>query len=230
MSNTAKRIVILISSNGSNLQAIIDAVNNKQIAGQIVSVISNTPTAYGLQRAELAGINTLSLDHTKFSDREQFDQELIYLIDQLNSDLIVLAGYLRILSPRFVKHYTGRLLNIHPSLLPKYPGLNTHSRVLQDGGIEHGASIHFVTDDLDGGPLIMQVRIKIKSNENEQSLANKVLQQEHKIYPLVVKWFCQQRLQLVGEFAKLDNQTLEQPLEYDPECGKISYQGNEFQE
>ncbi|NVK20892.1 MAG: phosphoribosylglycinamide formyltransferase [Kangiellaceae bacterium] len=185
-----KNIVVLISGNGSNLQAIIDSVENGAINGQITAVISNKPEVYGLQRAEHSHIPALVLDHREFDDRNLFEEELISLIDDHKPDLLVLAGFMRILSSEFVQHYLGKIVNIHPSLLPKYKGLHTHRRVLENGDTEHGTSVHFVTAELDGGPIIAQRKITVEANDTEQSLQQKIQQQEHQLYPQVVAWFC----------------------------------------
>lgn len=199
-----KNIVVLISGNGSNLQAIIDSVengaingaNNGSINGQISAVISNKPDVYGLQRAKNANIPTQVLDHREFDDREAFDQALIKIIDQYQPDLVVLAGFMRILSSEFVQHYLGKMLNIHPSLLPKYKGLHTHRRVLENGDTEHGTSVHFVTPELDGGPIIAQRTINVEVDDTETSLQQKIQQQEHQLYPQVIAWFCNDQLRL----------------------------------
>lgn len=156
-----KNIVVLISGSGSNLQAIIDACGRKQINGTLRAVFSNKADAFGLERARLAGIPAHALAQSQFADREAFDRQLMHEIDAYAPDLVVLAGYMRILSPAFVSHYQGRLLNIHPSLLPKYPGLHTHRQVLENGDEEHGTSVHFVTDELDGGPVILQAKVPV---------------------------------------------------------------------
>ena len=205
-----KRIVVLISGSGSNLQAIIDACQLGRLDAQVVAVFSNKADAFGLQRAQQAGIATHSLQVGDYQDREAFDLALIAAIDGYQPDLVVLAGYMRILSPPFVAHYLGRLINIHPSLLPKYPGLHTHRRALENGDREHGASVHFVTEQLDGGPVILQATIPIYPTDNEQDLAKRLLSQEHLIYPLVVQWWVAGRLQLVNGQAWLDGQPLPQ--------------------
>lgn len=207
-----KRIVVLISGNGSNLQAIIDACAEQRIAGQIVGVISNRPAVYGLMRAELADIPTFVVDHTAFLNREQFDQALMQQIDQLRADLVVLAGFMRILTAGFVAHYHGRMINIHPSLLPAYKGTHTHERAIADGVNEHGCSVHFVTADLDSGAVIAQATVSIELSDTPEQLATRVLTQEHQLYPQVLTWFCEDRLKLEGEQAYLDQQVLEQPL------------------
>lgn len=179
-------IVVLISGNGSNLQAIIDSVKNGAIEGRISAVISNRPGVYGLERAEKSDIPALTVDHTEFASRSDFEQALSQTIDQFQPDVLVLAGFMRILSSEFVQHYLGKMLNIHPSLLPKYPGLNTHRRVLENGDKEHGTSVHFVTAELDGGPIIAQRSIHVTADDTEESLQQKIQQQEHKLYPEVV--------------------------------------------
>lgn len=200
-----KRIVVLISGSGSNLQAILDRTLDGSINGRIAAVISNRPGAYGLIRAEQAGVDARLLDHKEFEGREQFDQALMELIDSYRPDLVVLAGFMRILTPELVRHYQGRLLNIHPSLLPKYKGLHTHQRALEAGDDEHGCTVHFVTEELDGGPLIVQARTPVGSGDDEHSLQQRVHQLEHQIYPLAVEWFCANRLQLTTEGVKLDD-------------------------
>lgn len=199
-------IVVLISGNGSNLQAIIDSVKSGAIKGQISAVISNRPSAFGLERAEKAGIPAITVDHTEFSSRTDFEQALSQTIDQYQPDVLVLAGFMRILSSEFVQHYLGKMLNIHPSLLPKYPGLNTHRRVLENGDKEHGTSVHFVTAELDGGPIIAQRSIHVTADDTEETLQQQIQQQEHKLYPEVVGWLCNGRVQFKDGKAWLDNQ------------------------
>jgi len=206
-----KNILVLISGSGSNLQAIIDSLANKNDKAVIKAVISNRPNVKGLERAEKAGIPAICLDHTKFETREAFDQALMREIDSHQPDLIVLAGFMRILTDAFVAKYLGKLINIHPSLLPKYPGLNTHSRVLAAGDKLHGASIHFVTSELDGGPLIHQASFHIEENDIPDLLKNKVQQLEHVIYPEAVDWFINDRLRLEGNQALLDGEPISLP-------------------
>ena len=201
-------VVVLLSGTGSNLQALIDSCAIKDSPARIRAVISNRADAYGLQRAKDAGIDTRVLDHTAFEGREAFDAALIEVIDTFNPQLVVLAGFMRILSAGFVRHYQGRLLNIHPSLLPKYKGLHTHQRALQAGDSEHGCSVHFVTEELDGGPLVVQAIIAVESDDSPQSLAQRVHAQEHQIYPLAVRWFAEGRLSLDEQGALLDGQLL----------------------
>lgn len=201
-------IVVLISGNGSNLQAILDKSESGKLHGQVSAVISNNEQAFGLQRAKDAGITALCLDHRTFSSRDEYDKALMQLIDQQDADLVVLAGFMRILTESFVKHYQGRMLNIHPSLLPKYKGLNTHQRAIDAGDKEHGASVHFVTPELDGGPVIIQSKVPVFDNDQPDDLANRVQQQERNIYPLVVDWFCQRRLIMENNKAFLDGNML----------------------
>lgn len=206
-------IVVLISGSGSNLQAIIDAIQSGRIQGHIAAVISNRAGAYGLERAAQAGIPTRVLDHSLFEERERFDAELMAMIDEYQPALVVLAGFMRILTDDFVRQYQGRMLNIHPSLLPKYRGLNTHARAIEAGDEVHGVSVHFVTPELDGGPVILQARVPIELGDSPQALAAKVLEEEHIIYPLVVGWFTDGRLRLEGHRVCLDDTVLDQPLQ-----------------
>lgn len=201
-------VVVLLSGTGSNLQALIDNARTDDSPFRITAVISNRADAYGLQRAKEAGIATRFLDHTTFEGREAFDQGLIELIDTFQPKLVVLAGFMRILSAGFVRHYQGRLLNIHPSLLPKYKGLHTHQRALEAGDTEHGCSVHFVTEELDGGPLVVQAVIPVELHDSPQSLAQRVHVQEHRIYPMAVRWFAEGRLTLGDQGALLDGQLL----------------------
>ncbi|HEN8713705.1 MULTISPECIES: phosphoribosylglycinamide formyltransferase [Pseudomonas] len=201
-------VVVLLSGSGSNLQALIDSSRGEHSPVRIAAVISNRADAYGLQRAAAAGIATAVLDHTGFDGREAFDAALMARIDGFAPDLVVLAGFMRILSGGFVRHYQGRLLNIHPSLLPKYKGLHTHRRALEAGDAEHGCSVHFVTEELDGGPLVVQAVVPVSSGDSAESLAQRVHQQEHQIYPLAVHWFAEGRLRLGEQGALLDGQPL----------------------
>lgn len=199
-----KNIVVLISGNGSNLQAIIDACKQKKINGTIRAVFSNKADAFGLERARQESIPAHALKASQFAGREAFDRELVHEIDAYAPDVVVLAGYMRILSPAFVEHFAGRLLNIHPSLLPKYPGLHTHRQVLENGDEEHGTSVHFVTDELDGGPVILQAKVPVFDGDNEDDVTERVQTQEHAIYPLVVSWFVDGRLEMRDGAAWLD--------------------------
>jgi phosphoribosylglycinamide formyltransferase-1 len=199
-------VVVLLSGTGSNLQALIDSTQAGGNPARISAVISNRADAYGLERARNAGIPTQTLEHSGFEGREAFDAALIKLIDQYQPHLVVLAGFMRILSAGFVRHYQGRLLNIHPSLLPKYKGLHTHRRALEAADAEHGCSVHFVTEELDGGPLVVQAVIPVQLGDTPQTLAQRVHTQEHQIYPLAVRWFAEGRLSLSEHGAVLDGQ------------------------
>ena len=203
-----KRIVVLISGSGSNLQALIDAAEMGGINGHIVAVISNKPDVYGLTRAQNAKIPTEVVDHTAFDGRQAFEAELSKVINRYSPDLIVLAGFMRILNSEFVQPYEGKMLNIHPSLLPKYKGLHTHRRALENGDTEHGVSVHFVTSELDGGPVIAQRTVKVEKSDTEQSLQAKVQQQEHQLYPEVVARFCNDRLEYKDGKAYMDKKPL----------------------
>lgn len=204
----SKRIVVLISGSGSNLQAIMDAVDAGQISGQIEAVLSNKADAYGLERARRSDIPALVLNHKDFESRELFDLAMIEKIDQYKPDLIVLAGFMRILSAHFVRHYQGRMINIHPSLLPKYKGLHTHQRAIDAGDLEHGCTVHFVTEELDGGPLAVQGKVSIDPDDSAESLQGKIHKIEHKIYPLAVEWICSERLKWTPDGIILDNKPL----------------------
>jgi len=207
-------IVVLISGSGSNLQALIDAVEKNEINGKIEAVISNKDGVKGLQRAKDANIKTHVVDHKKYEQREIFDAELIRQIDNYEPDLIVLAGFMRILTSDFVRRYEGKMLNIHPSLLPKYPGLHTHQRALDEGDKEHGVTVHFVTAELDSGPNIIQSKVSTLPQDTAETLAIRVQQQEHVIYPIAVKWFVDGRLTMHQNHATLDKEQL-------PESGLI---------
>ncbi len=207
-------IVILISGNGSNLQAIMDAINDDELPVKICAVFSNCQNAKGLHRATSAGIPTEVLNNKYFSDREAYDSALHTRIDHYRPDLVVLAGFMRILSRTFVTHYAGRLLNIHPSLLPAFTGLNTHQRVIEEGAREHGASVHFVTEELDAGPVIIQARIPVSNADSAETLAKKIKHLEHQIYPLVIHWFAEGRVRLQENRIVFDRKPLADPLDY----------------
>ncbi len=207
----ALSVVVLISGSGSNLQAIIDAVNNQSINADIKAVISNRPNVLGLERANSAGIASQVIDHKDFKDRRSFELALEKAIDRYSPQLIVLAGFMRILTPEFVNHYLGQMINIHPSLLPNYQGLNTHQRAIDAGEKEHGASIHFVTPELDGGPVALQAKVTVLADDCAQTLAARVLKVEHHIYPLAIELIAQQRLMFRNNQAYLDGQALDKP-------------------
>ncbi|MBY6186643.1 phosphoribosylglycinamide formyltransferase [Marinobacter hydrocarbonoclasticus] len=204
----AIRIAVLISGNGSNLQAILDATKAGEINGEVVAVVSNKAGVYGLSRAEEAGVPALVVAPQAGESREDYDARLEAELNQLNVDLVVLAGFMRILSDGFVNRFAGRMLNIHPSLLPKYTGLNTHQRALDAGDEEHGCSVHFVTPELDGGPVILQAKVPVFEDDDADDLAERVHTQEHRIYPLVVKWFALGRLAMADDQALFDGEAL----------------------
>lgn len=189
-----KNIVILISGRGSNMQAIVQAARQENWPARIAAVISNKTDAPGLAFAQQQGIPTAVVPHTAYASREAFDQALQRAIDAHTPDLLVLAGFMRILTPGFITHYAGRMLNIHPSLLPLFPGLHTHRQALEAGVTEHGATVHFVTHELDSGPAVLQARVPVLPGDTEASLAQRVLAQEHVIYPQAVRWFIEGRL------------------------------------
>ena len=189
-----KNIVILISGRGSNMEAIVRACQAEGWSGRIAAVISNRPDAAGLKFAASHGIATAVVDHKAFPDRDSFDAALAQVIDGFSPDLVVLAGFMRILTPGFVKRYAGRMLNIHPSLLPCFPGLHTHEAALAMGVKVHGATVHFVTADLDHGPIVLQAIIEVRQGDTPDSLAGRLLAQEHTIYPRAVRWFVEGRL------------------------------------
>jgi len=206
-----KNLVVLISGSGSNLQSFIDKIDAGQLDANIAGVVSNRADAYGLVRAAKAGIKTSLVEHDKFSDRLSFDRELMAVIDEYRPDLVILAGFMRILSAEFVNHYQGKLLNIHPSLLPKYKGLHTHRRALENGDEYHGTSVHFVTEELDGGPVIAQARLKILPEHNEQSLMQDVQKMEHQLYPLVAQWVVNGTVALTDDGLLFNGAPLETP-------------------
>lgn len=203
-----KSIVVLVSGNGSNLQAIIDACETSIHNGKVTAVFSNKATAYALERAKKAGAAAHFIDPKAYDTRDAFDADLMKWMDEYSPDLVVLAGYMRILSSDFVRHYLGRMINIHPSLLPKYPGLNTYQRAIHAGDEEHGTSVHFVTEQLDGGPVILQAKVPIFDNDTVESLTARVQSQEYRIYPLVVQWFVEGRLAMTNGKALLDGHIL----------------------
>ena len=199
--------VVLISGNGSNLQSIID--NAKSIDLTICCVVSNKMDAFGLKRAAKVGIPCVALDETLFDSKLGFDQEIMKVIDNYQAKVIILAGYMRIISTDFISKYSGKILNIHPSLLPKFPGLNTHQRAIDASEKKHGASVHFVTEEVDGGPVIAQQSVNIDSTDNPQTLAKKVLEKEHILYPKVIRWYTQGRLKLLNnKTVILDRQSI----------------------
>lgn len=209
-------VVVLVSGRGSNLQALLDARAAGRLDVDFRAVISNHPGAFALERAERAGIAVEVVDHREHRGREAFDAALVEAIDRHSPALIVMAGFMRILTDGFIDHYAGRMLNIHPSLLPELPGLHTHERAIAAGQREHGATVHFVTAELDSGPGVIQARVPILENDTPDRLATRVLEQEHRIYPLAVQWFAQGRLRFDGHTAWLDGRPLERPVTYRP--------------
>ncbi len=205
------RIVVLLSGSGTTLQSMIDA----DLSADICAVISNKADAMGLERAQKAGIPNHVLDHTAFPSREAFDLELKKLIDQQEADLIVLAGFMRILSDDFVNHYYGKLINIHPSLLPKYKGMHTHQRVMDDGEPLHGTSVHFVNTELDGGPVVLQARVPVLPSDDVKKLELRIKSKEHLIYPTAISWFAGGRIELKGDEVYMDQKKMSGPVVID---------------
>ncbi len=205
-------ILVLASGSGTNLQALIDASRERGFPGEIIAVGCNTPGAFALERAAQANIKTFVVNHKSYGSREEFDGALMAEIRRLNPDLIVLAGFMRILTGDFVRAFRGQMLNVHPSLLPAYTGLNTHQRVLDAGDSKHGVSIHFVTEELDGGPVIAQAEVTVAKGDTADSLAERVQQQEHILYPIVVRWFCEGRIQLGTDGVLFDGELMSQPM------------------
>jgi phosphoribosylglycinamide formyltransferase-1 len=206
--------VVLISGGGTNLQSIIDASGRGEIILRIAAVISNEPPAKGLERARKAKIPVECIENGNFPDRQSFDQALIEIIDQYSPDLLILAGFMRILTPEFVTHYDGRILNIHPSLLPAYTGLHTHQRAIDNKEKWHGCTVHFVTEQLDGGPPIIQGRVPVLANDTADTLAARVLEVEHKIYPIAADLLASGRIRCKDGVAFLDDKRLERPIGY----------------
>lgn len=204
----------MISGSGTNLQSIIDAVKQDSINATISAVISNRADAKGLQRARQAGLNAVVIDQKNYDDRLSYDNALISEIDTYKPDLIVLAGFMRILSDKFVSHYDNIVLNIHPSLLPEFKGLHTHRRVLESCRQSHGASVHFLSSELDSGPVVIQAEVPVLEDDTEATLAERVLQQEHVIYPIAIAWYIDGRLENNGNNLLLDNEPLHRPAQW----------------
>lgn len=213
MTEDLLKVVVLISGSGSNLQAFIDQTAAGELPIEIALVISNKEGAYGLERARKSGIETAVISHRDYSTREEFDQALIERIDLETPKLVILAGFMRILTANFVNHYAQRLINIHPSLLPKYPGVDTHGRALAAGDEWHGVSIHFVVPEVDAGPVILQGKLRIQKDDTPDSLQQRIHKIEHRLYPLAVKWFAQDRLSLRDGQVLLDNETSSEQLQ-----------------
>jgi phosphoribosylglycinamide formyltransferase-1 len=205
-------LVILISGSGSNLQAIIDAINSHQLEAEIKAVISNQVSAKGLDRAASENITTHVIDHKRYPSRELFDQAMMQVIDPLKPDLVILAGFMRILSDEFISHYQHRLFNIHPSLLPRYKGLNTHQKAIDNKDKIHGASVHYVGIELDSGPVVIQAEVPVQAADSAETLAARVLAVEHKIFPIAIKMHLDDRLKFDDKQLLLDNKPLMKPL------------------
>lgn len=210
----AARIAVLVSGQGRNLQALIEACADKRIAGSIVGVLSNRADAPALQRARDAGLDCQVIAHAEYADRETFDSVLAAALDQMQADFVVLAGFMRILTSGFVRRYAGRLVNIHPSLLPLHPGLHTHRKALEAGDMEHGATVHFVTEELDGGAPVIQGRVRVQAEDDADSLAERVMKHvEIRIYPQTLAWLASGALTLRGTHAELHGRALYLPLQ-----------------
>lgn len=205
------RIVVLLSGSGTTLQSMIDA----ELPATIAAVISNQPDAFGLERAEEVNIPTKTLRHNNYASRDAFDTDLQQLIDTYQPDLVVLAGFMRILSDQFVSHYTGRLINIHPSLLPKYKGMHTHQRVMDNGEPLHGSSVHFVNSELDGGPVLLQARLPVLPSDSVESLELRIKTKEHLIYPTAIRWFVEGRIKLIDNEIYMDDKKMNGPVVMD---------------
>jgi len=199
-------VVVLISGRGSNLQSILDRARAGDIGAEVRAVVSNVATAGGLEHARESGVATRVVDHRSFADRDAFDRALADVVDSFQPDLVVLAGFMRVLTPAFVERFAGRLINIHPSLLPLFPGLDTHRRAIDAGATEHGASVHFVSSELDGGPIIIQARVPVLADDDPEQLAARVLEQEHRILPQAIQWFAQGRLAVRDGRVWIDGQ------------------------
>ncbi|WP_171056592.1 phosphoribosylglycinamide formyltransferase [Acinetobacter venetianus] len=208
------KIAVLVSGNGSNLQALIDAQQGKQLSGQIIGVLSNKADAYALQRAENANIATAVISHKDFPNRESFDEAMHQQLLNWQIDLVILAGFMRILTPNFVSKWQGKMLNIHPSLLPFYKGVNTHQRVLNTGDRLHGCTVHFVTAELDAGQSIAQSVIEVSLNDTAESLAQRIHKLEHFIYPQVAQWICNGQLSWENGKAYFNQKPLERPIQF----------------
>jgi phosphoribosylglycinamide formyltransferase-1 len=211
-------VAVLVSGSGTNLQAIIDTAGRGEIPVDVVCVISDQAGAFGLQRASRAGIPTRVLTAVGFADREAYDRALGELLEDVDPDIVVLAGFMRILSGELVRRWYGRMLNVHPSLLPAFRGLHTHRRVLDAGEKWHGTSVHFVTEELDGGPVIAQARLKIGPEDTEESLLRRVQALEHRMYPKVIGWLAEGRVTMAGDRVEIDGIPLEAPVIRDEEA------------
>ena len=212
--NKKLSLAILLSGNGTNFQAIVDSIDNGQLKAVIKVVISNNKDAFGLKRARNHNIKNLCINHKDFADRESYDQKLMETIEQENVDFIVLAGFMRILGSNFVKNFPNKIINIHPSLLPKYPGLNTHKKVLENKDKEHGVTVHLVDEGLDSGPIIGFIKILVEDDEKENDLENKIHKIEHFIYPKILSEFQEGRITIVGNKLRIDDVFYKNGKEY----------------
>ncbi|OOF68728.1 phosphoribosylglycinamide formyltransferase [Rodentibacter caecimuris] len=203
-----KRIAVLISGQGNNLQALINACKTDFIHAKIVTVISDKENAFGLERARNTAVPTKVFLRKHFADNQEMDRNIGDYLQNLDIDLIVLAGYMKILTQEFVQRFEGKIINIHPSLLPKYPGINTYQRAMESGDKEHGTTIHFVNEEVDGGAVILQAKVPIFPEDTIEDIELRTREQEYKLYPLAVKWFIEERLKLIAGKAYLDNQLL----------------------
>jgi len=204
-----KKIVVLISGSGSNLQAIIDKCKSKYIQAEIICVISNNPAAFGLERAKSAGIKTLIINHKEYQSRDLFDKDLFKILKDQNADLIVLAGFMRILTEKITKNFYGKIINIHPSLLPKYPGLNTHQQVIDNKDVIHGITIHYVSSELDGGPIIAQGELMTSQNDDIDNLIERIHKLEHELYPEIIKYICDNQININSNEVIFKNLSIE---------------------
>lgn len=208
-------LVVLISGRGSNLKAILEAIDRGELPARVSAVISSNAAAPGLEHARRRHIDTLALDAADYAQREDYDRALQGLIDRFDPGLVVLAGFMRILTPGFVRHFSGRLINIHPSLLPELRGLDTHRRAITVGARLHGASVHFVTEELDGGPVIAQARVPVLPDDDARTLAARVLAREHPLYCQMIRWIAEGRIGYDGHQVMFDGQPLQAPLQFD---------------
>jgi phosphoribosylglycinamide formyltransferase 1 len=209
-------IVVLISGRGSNMRALIESSRREDAAFCVSQVFSDQAAAAGLATARDLGVGAQAVAYAKGTERSAYDARLAAAIDAHSPALVVLAGFMRILSAPFIERYAGRILNIHPSLLPQYAGLHTHRRVLEAGDAQHGATVHFVTAELDGGPRIIQAQVAVEPDDTEATLSGRVVAQEHRIFPLAVNWYCQGRLRCEADKAWLDGRPLNEPVQYAP--------------
>lgn len=213
MTNPVK-LVVIISGNGSNLQSIIDAIERGQLNARIGAVISNNPDAFGLSRAKKHGIEQQVVDHRQFDSREAFDRSLLETVNRYTPDFIVLAGFMRILGSAFIQAYESKILNIHPSILPDYKGLNTHQRAIDNKETEHGVSIHLVTEGLDDGPVLLRGRYSIDAHDSAEDLQRKGHSMEHQMYPRLIQWLCDGELKITAGEITFRQNLLSQPIEF----------------